>query len=225
MKPIERVKEIIRYYNLSISGFEKKIQMSNNSIQTAIKRVAHLKDNTLNKIINTFPDISPEWLLTGNGKMFRKEITHYKGPHEIVINEIPALYPSQNKSIPLLSESAFTQIEDKAQIPLHLITDKYSIPALKDVDFLLTLKGNAMVPKYNSGDLIACKRIPLDSYWQWNHIYVISTAQNILIRRIREGKDENHLEIISENPEFQPFQLHKKEINNIAIVAGAILLA
>ena len=75
MKPIERVKIIIESKHLSISGFEKKTGMSNNSIQTAIKKNANLKDNTLNTIINTFPDIDPTWLLTGKGEMTIQENT------------------------------------------------------------------------------------------------------------------------------------------------------
>lgn len=71
MKPIERVKNIIEYNKLSISAFEKKTGMSNNSIQTAIKRTSNLKDDTLNSILNAFQDISAEWLLTGKGEMLK----------------------------------------------------------------------------------------------------------------------------------------------------------
>ncbi|WP_271765960.1 hypothetical protein [Aquimarina algiphila] len=69
MKPINRVEQIIKHKNLSISGFEKTTGLSNNSIQTAIKRNSNLKDETLNTILSTFPEISAEWLLTGNGIM------------------------------------------------------------------------------------------------------------------------------------------------------------
>ncbi len=73
MKPIERVKKVIEFKGLSISGFEKATGMSNNSIQTAIKRNSNLKDDTLNSILICFPDISAEWLLTGNGSMLKEE--------------------------------------------------------------------------------------------------------------------------------------------------------
>jgi len=73
MKPIERVELIIKQERLPVSVFEKKIGMSNNSIQMAIKRKAKLKDETLNSILKSFPRINPEWLLTGDGSMFRAE--------------------------------------------------------------------------------------------------------------------------------------------------------
>jgi len=70
-KPIERIRKIIKDKNLSVSAFEKKIGMSNNSIQVALKRNANLKDDTLNHVLAAFPDISAEWLLTGKGEMIR----------------------------------------------------------------------------------------------------------------------------------------------------------
>ncbi|OYU84715.1 MAG: hypothetical protein CFE24_05295 [Flavobacterium sp. BFFFF2] len=73
MKPIERVKLLIEKKGLSISAFERQTGMSNNSIQTAIKRKANLKDDTLNHIIEAFPDVSVEWLLLGKGNMFKNE--------------------------------------------------------------------------------------------------------------------------------------------------------
>lgn len=237
MKPIERVKEIIRYYGLSISGFEKKIHMSNNSIQTAIKRTASLKDETLNNILTAFPDISPEWLLTGNGKMFRKDNLYHETDSNFAANEMHNIYPTSGMKtdfdkvllknsalIPLITETAFNKIKYKALIPSDLVVEKYHVPAFRNVDFLITVKGNAMSPKYNSSDLVACKRIPMDSFLQWNHIYIISTTQGILIKRLKEGKDDDHFLLLSENPEFLPFQLHKQEINAIAIAVGVIHL-
>ena len=70
MKPIERIKKIIEYSELSISSFEKHIGASNNSIQIALKRKTSVKDETLNRVLDRFPEINPSWLLTGNGEMF-----------------------------------------------------------------------------------------------------------------------------------------------------------
>ncbi len=69
MKPVERVKDIIKYKRISVSAFEKITGMSNNSIQIALKRNSNLKDETLNNILKTYPDINPTWLLTGKGEM------------------------------------------------------------------------------------------------------------------------------------------------------------
>ena len=74
MKPIERLDIFIKYCKLSISGFEKKVGLSNNSLQTAIKRRSNLKDETLNTILNNFPQLNAQWLLTGDGKMLNGDL-------------------------------------------------------------------------------------------------------------------------------------------------------
>lgn len=235
MKPIERVKKIIQYYNLSICSFEKKTNMSNNSIQTAIKRTAKLKDETLNNILNAFPNISPEWLLTGNGKMLRRENTYDATTSNTIINESTRTYQTtqtntslhldeKSKFLPLIPDTALLNIKQSSITTSDFIIDKYHIPSFTNADFLITIKGNSMSPKYNNGDLAACRLIPTDSFLQWNHVYLINTSQGLLTKRIKEGNDENHVLLVPENPEFQPFQIQKSEVNIIAIVIGIIHL-
>ena len=39
--------------------------------------------------------------------------------------------------------------------------DRYVVPMFKEAEFLITVKGSSMIPKYNSGDIVACKNLPL----------------------------------------------------------------
>lgn len=66
----KRVEQIINDNNLNVRSFEERIDVSNNSIGTAIRRKASFKSNVLNKILQSFPEINPTWLLTGKGEMF-----------------------------------------------------------------------------------------------------------------------------------------------------------
>ena len=71
----KRVEEIINYKRLNIRSFEEEINVSNNSVGTAIRRKSSFKSNVLNKILLSFPEIDPTWLLTGRGHMILKEET------------------------------------------------------------------------------------------------------------------------------------------------------
>lgn len=82
----KRVEEIINYNRLNIRSFEEMINVSNNSIGTAIRRKSSFKSNVLNKILHTFPEIDPTWLLTGRGTMFLNT------KEEDVINDTPLMY-------------------------------------------------------------------------------------------------------------------------------------
>lgn len=72
MKAIDRIEELINFYNLSIREFESKIGTKTNSIQAAIRRKASVKDDTLNRVLKTFTGVNAEWLLSGRGEMFVK---------------------------------------------------------------------------------------------------------------------------------------------------------
>jgi phage repressor protein C with HTH and peptisase S24 domain len=95
----------------------------------------------------------------------------------------------------------------------------------KGADFLVQVKGSSMIPKYNSGDIVACKRLPLnDIFFQWNKVYVLDTNQGALVKRIKKGRDEEHVLIVSDNEQYEPFELHKRKINGVALVIGVIRL-
>ena len=105
-------------------------------------------------------------------------------------------------------------------------TERYVVPEFTElnVDFMLRVKGSSMYPKYNSGDLVACKKLVLnDIFFQWNKVYVLDTDQGALIKRIKKGSEDNLL-IVSDNPAYEPYELHLSKIHAIAIVLGVIRL-
>ena len=95
----------------------------------------------------------------------------------------------------------------------------------KGADFLIPVKGSSMYPKYSSGDIVACQRVSMsDLFFQWNKVYVIDTTQGALIKRIKPGSDKEHISIISDNPDYDPFELHLSAIHAVALVIGVIRL-
>lgn len=93
--------------------------------------------------------------------------------------------------------------------------EKYVIPNFCGAEFLIQVKGNSMYPKYASGDIVACKKLPLDTFFQWNKVYVIDSEQGVLIKRIRKADDAQHITLISENKDYD---------RSLAIVIGVIRL-
>lgn len=68
-KVIDRIEELMKYYNLTIAAFEREIGASNNSIGSALKRRAYIKDKTIIRILNRFPEVSTDWLVLGKGTL------------------------------------------------------------------------------------------------------------------------------------------------------------
>lgn len=69
--------QFIDYKRISVLAFEKKIGVRS-TVQKAIKGSSNLGSNLLAKIVVEFPEINPDWLITGNGEMLRLDDTNTK---------------------------------------------------------------------------------------------------------------------------------------------------
>lgn len=167
--------------------------------------------------------ISSIWLLTGEGSMLR---TAEKPQSDVVSSESeikPTTSPSEG--IPLIPISAMAGAFTGEQTVLEYECERFIVPTFKGAEFLISVRGSSMYPKYNSGDIVACKRVPLEGiFFQWNKVYVLDTDQGPLIKRVKPGSDENHILIVSDNTNYEPFELHLSSIYNVALVLGVIRL-
>lgn len=145
--------------------------------------------------------------------------------------DLSMIDPSENvedalgdAGIPLIPYDAFAgygvmEYQDLA------IEDYYHVREFQSADFLLRIKGDSMAPKYNGGDLIACKKVTDVTFWQWHRIYAICTKnQGILIKRVEQGANGKAITCVSENDHYAPFELNYDEIISVALVMGGISL-
>ncbi|MDD3005858.1 S24 family peptidase [Flavobacterium sp.] len=168
-------------------------------------------DLYLSKILDVFPELDPEWLLTGKGNMLKSERDQEQTPNE--------------KGIPLIPVEAMAGFGTGSEQVMHYDSHLYVVPEFDElkVDFMIRVKGSSMQPKYNSGDLVACKRLALnDLFFQWNKVYVLDTDQGALVKRIKKGTNKDHILIVSDNENYDSFELHLKKIYSVAIVVGVI---
>lgn len=73
---IERIKNIIAHYDLSIRAFAIKCGLKDNTLTNQLNGVRELSLATVNAILSTFEDISSEWLLRGKGTMLLSDVEH-----------------------------------------------------------------------------------------------------------------------------------------------------
>lgn len=105
--------------------------------------------------------------------------------------------------------------------------EHYSIPEFeaKGANFLIRVSGDSMMPLYNNGDIIACRKISDILFFQWGSIYVLDTSQGALVKRIEEcEKNDDCILCVSENPHFKPFQLPKTDIRSLSTIIGLVRL-
>lgn len=138
---------------------------------------------------------------------------------------IAKLATQPGEGIPLIPIEAMAGALTSDQTVLEYECERYVVPMFKGADFLIPVKGSSMYPKYSSGDIVACQRVPMsDLFFQWNKVYVIDTNQGALIKRIKPGSDKDHVLIVSDNEKYDPFELPFSAIHAVALVIGVIRL-
>jgi len=179
---------------------------------------SQLGGDAIVKILTTYPDVNPNWLMLGKGSMLLDDTS--------VPSEAPATKAtSPSEGIPLIPFSAMAGALAGEQTALDYECERYVVPAFKNADFLMRVQGVSMQPTYLSGDIVACQRVPLsDIFFQWNKTYVLDTSQGALIKRVKPGKDDHHILIVSDNTQYDPFELSRTSIHAIALVIGLIRL-
>lgn len=127
--------------------------------------------------------------------------------------------------IPLIPTSAMagSLSGDSVTIYKQDIEEYYRIPSFKNSDFCIRVEGDSMEPKYYRGDIIACKNVPLTDIWfQWGKVYVVDTRQGVLVKHVEKGSDNDHITLVSDNPNYQPFEIPTSELFGVAIVNGLV---
>ena len=183
------------------------------------------------KILTKYPDLSADWLLTGRGEMLKTNSTLTDTPPDeqphVSDKDTKKVWIAQEneQGIPLIPFSAMAGALTGEQSVLEYECERYVVPAFSGADFLIAVKGNSMSPTYVSGDIVACQRVPMaDLFFQWNKPYVLDTKQGAIIKRIKPGSDKQHVLIVSDNPDYDPFELPISEIHAVALVIGLIRL-
>ena len=209
---ITRIKEFVDFIGLTVSSFEKDVGMSNGSFASQLKNNKTIGVDKLENILKKYPELSPEWLLTGTGEMLKSPVLKsFEKPER----EVPEL-----RLIPIDAMAGYG--EGGIEV-MDFEGETFRVPTFRGADFLISVKGTSMYPKYNSGDIVACKKIPLnDIFFQWNKVYVLDTIQGAIIKRIKKGTDDNHITLVSDNTNYDPFELHLSAINAVSIVMGVI---
>lgn len=178
-----------------------------------------ITEDTMTKFFAKYPNVSPAWLLTGKGEMLiSTQNTDMKK------EELPVAHRSESsEGIPLIPVNAMAGAFGGDQSVMEYECERYIIPSFKGADFLIGVKGSSMYPRYNSGDIVACKRLNReDIFFQWNKVYVLDTDQGALIKRIKPGSDKDHVTIVSDNKDYEPFELAIAHIYHVALVVGVI---
>jgi len=217
----DRIKQIIDYKNINKSQFYKQTGLSNGFLD----KVKDIGSSKIEQILISYPEISPNWLLTGRGDMFLENlninriINNRKTTDAVIdVQEVP-FYDGLSATMGLkaLFESG------KPQQVLETI----KIPNLPKCDGGIAVTGDSMYPLLKSGDIVLYKQTQIDSIF-FGEMYLLSVniddwEEYITVKYVQKSdKGEDYVKLVSQNQHHQPRDIKKTQIAAIAMIKASI---
>lgn len=223
-KIIDRVFQYLEEQGIPPTRFEKDIGLSNGYLNTQKKRSADVGETVINKIIDNSL-LSVEWLITGNGEMFKNS--------SIMVNEPVSAYVMRTdsktvtQSIPLYNFEASAGLV-KLFSGNQNILDYLTIPNLPPCDGAIYIRGDSMYPLLKAGDIVAYK-ILNDIYNGifFGEMYLmtidIEGDTNTLVKYIHKSDfGQDYIKIVSYNQHHAPKDIKLSSLTALALIKASV---
>lgn len=215
LSPIkQRILQFVESLNISKRDFYGRVGISRGTLESR----TGITEDVMAKFIATYPEVNIEWLISGTGQMLNTE------------ERVSVANPTTDTQdgIPLVSATAIGGFGNfEFSIQATDVKGMYVVPKFQDkkTDFMIEVTGSSMYPKYNSGDVVACRIIRESQFIQWNKVHVVATReQGILVKRLKPSENKDCILAVSDNRNYDPFEIPLAEIEGLALVVGVIRL-
>lgn len=221
---LSNIKERILYYtdikSLNKTNFFENIGITYGNFKGKQKKTT-LNSDILDTILTKYPDINPNWLITGSGDILNKE----HGVQKVENAESEPGINYEKKGVPYFDVDFIggfdLVVQDQTVNPSFYI----DFAPFNDADYWVNVTGKSMSPFISHGDIIA-----LQVYHNWERfllggeIYAIITDDFRTVKILQDGVDDDHFSLIpySKDPNFKTQQLPKELVKQVFKVKGAI---
>lgn len=213
--PIEeesrRFRQIREELNLTQAAFAE--QLGINATTADIERGRTRIPGQVVKELLKLYQINPLWLFGESGQKYLRAGSEAVSPKVITVDN------TGNENIVLVNAKA------AAGYPLNLGDTRWfeSLPAFgiplpeyRNATFRgFQVDGDSMTPVLQSGEWIVGKAVEGWSDVKNNLMYVIVTADSVLVKKVRKNIQNTFVELISLNPEYSPISIDRSEVREL----------
>ena len=185
--------------------------------------------DVLVKILTSYPNISAEWLLTGEGDMLKSKYTEEPQIEVKPIHQPRSTEKKEETQVVYLydfeASAGLRALFDNSR---QNIIDTIKIPNLPKCDGAIHIVGDSMYPLLKSGDIILYRQMPLDiNNLLYGEMYLLSYDIDgddyIVVKYSRKsGKGEPFITLGSENPAHAPRDIDFRRITALALVKASV---
>lgn len=190
----DRVAAVLKEKGLSVNKASAVLGIPQRTLNRQVNEGGNTTMELVYSILDSFPDISPQWLVAGEGTMYREQ------------SDLSMEY-----AVPFYDELPVSAGLRDAFDPGREVPGSYiSLPSSK-ADFFFPVSGTSMEPEINSGDIIGVKRLKPDEGFVHGGIYMVVTNDSRMIKRCYYD-DHNQELIWCVSPNYPSFPVNKNDI-------------
>lgn len=189
----DRVVAVLKHIGMNVNRASKMLGIPQRTLNRQVNEGGNISMDLVYAILNNVPEISPAWLIAGEGPML-------VGEEAPSIDTVPFY-----EDLPLSAgnRDAFNPAQEKPSA-------FFSIPTCQ-TDFYFPVSGSSMEPEFNDGDVVGVKRVDRSEGIVHGAVYMIVTNENRMIKRCyHDNNDPNLIWCVS--PNYPSFPINKNDV-------------
>jgi len=165
-------------------------------------------------------NINPDWLESGEGKMFNAE------------PDLTSFLHRTDKSLPLQSVPLYSIEGTAGLVPIfanqkEIVPINYiHIPNLPKCDGAIYVVGDSMYPLLKSGDIILYKQLSDVRDVFWGDMYLLSIdidgEEYITVKYVQKSEHEGFVKLVSQNQHHADKEVEISRIRAIALIKASV---
>lgn len=214
---LQRIRKIINLYSVSDRRFAEAIGVAQTTISSLFSRGSEPNISMVKSILNVYTDISPIWLITGEGPMLKSEVSTTPTPPTPPNNNNAVAY----KLVPLLNLDAVGGIHSPNIVSGDNEYPDQLIPFTdaQEGDVALTVSGESMSPTCPPGSRVLIRQVPQwREYFGYGNIFVLLlTDGRRILKEVQKYPEDsqNYILCRSHNDRFPEEELPKSMISSV----------
>lgn len=216
----DRLKAVIAEKGHTVNSFSKETGYPQRTLSRQINENTAVGYDVIALIASKYPDISLNWLITGDGTMKQDGgiIKIHKPPYPESLNE--------NLIVPVFDIEAAANLKMTMHKDKENVIGYLSIPDMPTVDGAVAVRGDSMYPIIKSGDIVVYKWISSPEYITYGEMYLVTYLwgddRHVVVKYVKRSQKEGYITLISYNSHHEPIDIPMSCIQSIALVKVSI---
>lgn len=208
----DRLLRFLRAEGISNSQFSRDMGVSVAYLGAMRKSMPEVK---VAKMMEVYPQLNRDWLLYGEGEMYRAARSGEGNPG--AVNDL------RGYAVPLLPVDAFAGTLQEWSEGVAEEDCRRVIAPFKGADMAIHVTGDSMEPNIPNGATIFIKKIVDRSFIPWGNPMVIDTRNGVLVKVVQPSDDgDGFIEAHSYNEKYPPIKIPQNSILGLYRVLATV---